>query len=112
MPELIPLRSGPAAFRQRTSLDGVTYELTFRWNERESAWYLAIADSAGETIRSCISLVLRWPLLRQVVGSSRPPGELYAIDLDATGAEAGLTDLGGRVRLYYLTAAERAVLEG
>ena len=111
MPQRIPSGAPGPSFTMRTSLDGVTFELTLTWNERESAWYLAIADSDGAVIRSGIRLALDWPLLRQVVDDRRPAGELYAIDVESTGVDAGREDLGGRVRLYYVTAAERVVLE-
>ena len=43
---LVPTRPGVPDYSQRTSLDGRTYLLTFRWNEREeSAWYLSLADN-------------------------------------------------------------------
>lgn len=111
MSQVVPLRQGVASFVQRSSLDGVTFELALSWNDRDQGWYLSIADSNGDPIRSGIRLAFDWPLLIQVVDERRPAGELYAEDLDGTGIDAGLEDLGGRVRLYYVTAAERAVLE-
>jgi len=111
MPRRVPLRTGLPAFRQRTSLDGATFEFAFAWNEREGAWYMAVADADGLPLRSGIRLALSTPLLRSVADARRPAGELYAIDLDGTGADAGVNDLGVRVVLMYITAAERAALE-
>lgn len=111
MPQRVPLRSGIPSFTQRTSLDGVTFNLDFAWNERESAWYFAVADADGLPLRGGVRMVLNWPLLFSVADARRPGGELYLIDLDQTGVEAGLDDLGVRVVLMYVTAAEAAVLE-
>ena len=111
MPQRVPLRTGVPSFRQRTSLDGVTFELEVAWNERESAWYIAVADADGVAIRSGRRMVLNTPLLLSVADARRPGGELYLIDLDGTGVEAALEDLGVRVVLMYVTAAEAAALE-
>jgi len=111
MPQRIPLQTSVSSFRQRTSLDGVPFELEFRWNERDGAWYMSIADTDGNPLRSGIRLAVDSPLLHSLVSDTRPNGELYAIDIEDSGEEAGFDDLGQRVVLYYVTAAERAVLE-
>lgn len=111
MPQRVPLRTGIPSFVQRTSLDGVTFELGLAWNERESNWYISFADADGVALRGGVRMVLNTPLLRSVTDARRPAGELYLIDVDETGVEAGLDDLGVRVVLQYVTAAERAVLE-
>ncbi len=111
MPQRVPLRTSIPAFTQRTSLDGVTFEFGFNWNERESAWYMSVADTDGLTLRDGVRMALSWPLLLSVADARRPGGELYLIDVDGTGVEAGLDDLGVRAVLIYVTAAEAAVLE-
>jgi hypothetical protein len=85
-------------------LERVEYLLEFWWNERESAWYFRLADSAGDDLRLC-KLTLDWPLLRGLVDDRRPPGELIATDTLGTGAPAGLQDLGQRVIVRYIEAA-------
>lgn len=111
MPQRVPLRTSVPAFRQRTSLDGVTFEFDFAWNERESAWYMTVADADGVALRGGVRMVIRWPLLLSVADARRPGGELYLIDVDGTGREAALDDLGVRAVLMYVTAAEAAALE-
>lgn len=106
MAQRVTLRTSVPAFRQRTSLDGVTFDLGLAWNERESAWYLSVADADGLKLRGGIRMALNTPLLRSVVDARRPAGELYLVDLDGTGVEAGLDDLGVRVLLMYITGAE------
>ena len=110
MPQSVPLRTGVPSFRQRTSLDGVTFEFEFRWNERESAWYVSVTDADGVPLRGGVRMALNTPLLRSVADARRPGGELYLIDLDGTGVEAALGDLGVRAVLTYVTAAESAAL--
>ncbi len=111
MPQQVPLRTGIPSFSQRTSLDGVTFEFDFIWNERESAWYMSVADADGLSLREGVRMAIRWPLLRSVADARRPEGELYLIDLDGTGVEAALGDLNVRVILTYVTGAEAAALE-
>ena len=84
MPQRVPLRTSVPAFTQRTSLDGVPFEFDFAWNERESAWYMSVADADCLPLRNGIRMAINWPLLRQVADARRPAGELYLIDLDDT----------------------------
>lgn len=90
---------------QTTTLDGVPYQLTFKYNTRESAYYLTIASSDGSTVYAQgIKLVSNFPLLRNF---STPPGELYALATSNTDdSPARLGDLAtrGRVALYYAEA--------
>lgn len=111
MAQRVPLQTSVPSFTQRTSLDGVTFEFEIRWNERESAWYMAIADADGVALRSGVRMAVRWPLLKSVADARRPGGELYLLDIDESGAEAGFDDLGVRTLLFYITAAEVADLE-
>ena len=90
-------------------LDGETYRLRFLWNDRIEAWTLDVFGSDG-TIRAA-SLAVRsgFPInaaLRSVAGL--PAGILIALARDSDGSDPGLADLGARVRVVYLTAAETA----
>ncbi|MCK6585962.1 MAG: hypothetical protein L6Q76_00095 [Polyangiaceae bacterium] len=103
---------------QRTALDGRDYLLTLRWNQREEAWYLDLADADDVLIRAGMKLVMGQPLLRGVLDARRPPGELLVLDMEGTSdavadlgpriADPGLDDLGVRHHLAYLDAAELA----
>ncbi|NIR31652.1 MAG: hypothetical protein GWN84_20540 [Gammaproteobacteria bacterium] len=110
--QAIPVKRDTPAWRQRTSLDGTTFELDFAWNERESAWYLTVRDVEGEPLRGAIRLVIDWPLLRSWADQGRPAGELYFLDLEGTGSAPTFVDMGRRLQLVYVTAADRAELEG
>lgn len=94
-------------WRQRTTLDGRDYTLSFRWNQRDGHWYLDLATSVGVAIRSGMMLATSMPLLAGLTTTARPPGELAI--LDTTGAvdvDPGFSDLGTRFRLVYFTATE------
>ena len=86
-------------------LEGQPYTFTFRWNERASAWFMAILDNAGNPLLCGRKVVIGWPLLARFVIPALPPGELMAIDTTGEGVEAGVGDLGGRVLLYYVDTA-------
>lgn len=102
MAELVlPTRTDLDNYTVDVSLEGVTYQLTMQWNYRESAWYLTIADEAGEVLVGGIKLVIDYPLLTLAGHPDKPPGQLYAIDTSKQGLPPGLTELGERVLLLY-----------
>lgn len=111
MAQAVPVKRDTPHWLQRTSLDGVTFELEFFWNERDAGWYLTVRDIEGNPLRGAIRMALDWPLLRTWADQGRPAGELYLVDLAGTGAPPTLEDMGRRLALRYVTAAERAVLE-
>lgn len=97
---------------QITALDGVSYVLTFRWIQREGHWLLDVADAEGVAIRSGLALVAGQPLLRGVIDTRRPAGELVVVDTSgANDVDPGFAEIGGpgaRFVLMYVTAAELA----
>lgn len=105
----IPLIANLPSYSFETILDGITFELTVRWNDRDGAWYLHLLDVTGAPVAMGLKLVANWPLLRLVPQDGRrPPGELYLFDTQGTGPAPTRTELGDRYRLNYLTAAEIA----
>lgn len=109
MSALIPSApSGSARWRQRTALDGVDFLLTFRWSQRSGCWLLDLADAEGVAIVEGLALLVGVPLLLGVTDARRPAGELVVVDTAGGDRDAGFVDLGDRVRLVYLTAAELA----
>lgn len=93
-------------FALRVTLDGRSYELGFSWSTRARHWFLDLFDSEGSAIQVGRKCVVDWPLLRCVTDARRPTGELAFFDVDRTGRDPGLYDLGYRTPLFYLTNAE------
>lgn len=104
--ELIPLKASNASYQVETVLDGTSYILTVRWNFRESSWYLHIETTDGVVVVGSRKLVPGSRLLRYVVGTARPPGELVLVDTMDAGGTPGFDDLGARYVLVYGTGEE------
>lgn len=99
---VIPCAAGDTPnWTQRTSLGGQDYVLSFAWSQRESVWRLQLADQDGSPIWSGV-LVVGLTLLRRVVDSRRPVGELVFLDTLAADEEATYSSLGTRHVLYYV----------
>lgn len=95
-----------ANWTQRVDLDGTGYLLEFVWNQREGRWYFRIATEQNVTIQGTRKLVVDYDLLSTCVDSRRPPGKLVALDTSKQGLAAAYDDLGARVKLVYVEAAD------
>ena len=93
----VPLTVTDSSFVQEITLDNTTYRATFRWNARESEWYMTLADIEDTVIRSGIKLVAGASFLRHAVNYDvRPPGELMLLGVatrDNLGIDATLVYL-------------------
>lgn len=92
---------------QTTTLDGVPYLLTFRYNSREEVYYLQIQSADGSiTYAQGIKIVANYPLLRQY--GDTPPGELMAMSTtpDDSPPQLGELGVGARCVLMYIEAAD------
>lgn len=103
---LMPLQPGVGHYAFRVALDGAEFELELRWNSRASTWMLTIADGAGATLVAGRRVALGTPLTARFRDGRLPAGELLAIDTSGTRGEPELEDLGTRVLLAYVPAAE------
>jgi len=98
---------GAARWTQTTALDGTDYVLSFDWNGRVGLWMLHLRDANGRSIRTGMMLTAGGQLLRGLVDTRRPPGELAVVDRTGRGdTDPGLDDLGARFALVYIDAAE------
>lgn len=104
MAQVIPVDPSLPSWRQQTELDGVLYELSFSWNDRDGSWFLTVRTVDGETISAGMRLVPNWPLLRKVRHEDRPPGELMVF----VGGGQGITreNLGEDAVLAYIPAED------
>jgi hypothetical protein len=100
----IPLALDVPYFEQETQLDGVTYLLTFRWNDRQEMWFLTVSDIDGDAIVSGLAMVQNWSLLRLVTDERRPPGRLVVFNTE--NRDPTLTDFGRSAALIYLEEAD------
>ena len=101
----IPLIASYPDFTQQCELDGATYTLHFRWNQRAEHWHFDLSTVDGVPIWSGMKLVTGFPLLRGCIHAARPPGDFYVIDLQDLDAEPTFEDLGSRFALMYVEAA-------
>jgi len=108
----IPARPGLTFYNLQIPLDGITYTLEIRWSVRESAFYMNVLDESGATpILSGLKLVLGAPIAAKNTGRAFP-GFFLVIDTSGQGLDAGIEDLGDRVRLDYFEAADIAAIGG
>lgn len=106
---VIPTDTGPDTTPQvlRLQLDGVTYQLTIRYNSRAGLWRVDIADDNGTALASGLSLRNAGiPANGCIFGRQGfPPGILMALATADPATDANLEELGGRVQLVYIEAA-------
>lgn len=100
---------GTEAYDQRTALEGVEYVFQFRYNLRRELWTFSIVALDGTPILTGQTVHVGIPLNRRAVGG--PPGILMAIAETDELDSPTLHELGARVKLCYLTAAEVADIE-
>ena len=102
----IPLRPDLDDYQFETELDGETYQLRIAWNARALAYHLSVLDGDGETLKPGIRVVLGIPLGIRDTDARMPPGQIIAIDTAHTDVEPAFGELGRRVKLLYVEAAE------
>lgn len=98
-------------FKLNVTLENVSYTLEFRWNERDSFWYMSVLNSDATLIYLAgHRLVADWGIGRSHVDRT-PPGLFVLRDTArpiGTGEEAGFDDFGNRHQLYYVPFADIA----
>lgn len=103
----IPVTPGTACTIERVSLEGSIYTLRMVWSERLDAWLLDIMTNEGVPIAQGLPLRAGVPInnaVRHLPGM--PPGLFVVYDSTQQGNDPTFDDLGVRVLLIYLTAAE------
>jgi hypothetical protein len=108
MAVILPTKTdGTERYAFSTQLDGQTFAFEFYWNERGGFWAFILSDAAGEQLMRR-KVVVGLPLTARFVDPRLPPGDFIALDTSGQDVEAGLQDLGDRVQLVYLEAADLA----
>jgi hypothetical protein len=104
--QLIPtLTDGTQAYTVTVRLDGVSFRFDFAWNPRGSFWSFILYDAAANPLVRR-RVVVGFPLLARFKDVRMPYGELVAIDTTQQGTDPGIDELGARVQLVYLAAAD------
>jgi hypothetical protein len=98
----IPTTSQHSNYPQRTTIDGVDYELLFMWNGRESKWYVSIFDANGNALAVGRAVVANQPLFERDTSPDLPQGMLFAMDSSYEGSHPSLFELGDRVKIVYV----------
>ena len=117
MAQLIPTQPDVPNYSMAVTLDGVDYQFTFRFSERESCFYLDLYLTDGTPLCMGRKVVCAWSLFRDFRYDKRiPQGALVAVpvsggsDEPATILDDGTGELGEgrRVQLLYFPASEIA----
>ena len=92
--------NGP--FEIEVELDEITYTIDFKYNNRESRWYIDVLLQSGERLVSGAKVVTNFPLLRYFGLDRRHPlGDLIAADFRTPDAPPNLAELGEEVPVNY-----------
>lgn len=106
----VPLRSDLPNYDLQILLDGVTYTLDLSFNVRLNAWFMNVLDEAAQNVLVAgLRLTCGASIGAKITG--RPfPGFFVVLDTTGAGVDPGISDLGKRVRLEYVEAADLASL--
>lgn len=99
---------GSFAYVFRMQLDGTFYRFQYKWNPRDTSWYLDIADDKGSATVRNLRMVIGDDILaphRSLGQDACPQGNLSVIDTSGAGLEALREDLGVRVIVDYVEVA-------
>lgn len=122
MPQIIPVQPDIPNYTIACTLDGIDYEMTFRYSERENCFYLDLSLTDGTILCGGRKVVCNWDIYQSFRYDPRiPQGALVAIpvsggsdapagfDANGNGELGDGSDTGSRrVQLWYFTAAEAA----
>ena len=107
MPELISTEDSPY-WNQQVDLEDTTYTFTFRWNDRESAWYFDIDEQDGSAIVRGQKILPFVDLLTRWADSRLPTGKLLVDAVDSNERPTRESLFNGDVSLIYFSLDELA----
>lgn len=111
MAEVLRIEADRGRFWVRERLDGVFYTLRGYWNAEDEPtnggfWSLSIVDLEGNERLSGRAIRTGVNVIEDLGDPELPPGAIVAVDTSGKHLDPGRDDLGSRVQLVYLTAAE------
>lgn len=91
---------------EASTLEGSTFVLSFSYNQRESVYYMGVADAAGVDVYTGVKLMPLQFLMRKCKDPRRPAGDFLVFDNTGSVVPPALHDLapGGRCSLLYCTS--------
>jgi hypothetical protein len=104
--QTVPTYDAPS-YQTTATLEGTTFRLSFQYAQRESCWYLSVADASGVDIYNGVKLICRSFLLSKCADPRAPAGDFYVFDQTGDFSPPGLEDLlqgSGRCLLVYVTS--------
>ncbi len=108
--EILVLDSDHEYYENEFTLDDESFRIQARYNARIDSWMLSLFDGDGNAIAVGRRVTVGNFLFPWLTGRNRPGGQLMAIDSedrsDTGGTDPGRYDLGERVVILYLDAAE------
>jgi hypothetical protein len=107
----LPLDAVDKNYSVSTVLEGETFTFAVRWNGRAASWFFDLYDVNGEIIIAGVRIALGVLLGRRTTDPRMPNGSFIVSDLSNAGREAGIDDLGSRVKVFFYPAAQLASFE-
>lgn len=98
----IPVPPSTPEINFTCNINGTTYNFHILWNDRDSSYYMDLAQPDGTPIFSSARLVLHAYIGRT---ANQPPvsqGVFMVIDTSGLYQECGIDDLGTRVQLVWI----------
>lgn len=107
---VIPTRQDVPHYTFEIDLDQSTFGFEFHWNDRDAAWYFDLYEGGifdeAHLLLAGRKVLLGCFFLNRFRDPRLPAGVLEVIDTSGQNRDAGLTELGTRVRLLYTEAAD------
>ena|ERR1039457_2886039 len=110
MQALPTLTDGSGNYSFHTQLDGTTFQFQFYWNDRQGAWFFNLLDAASNPLIMGRKIVLNLGMIGRFQIPGQPLGELIVLNISGINDPPGLTELGGRLQLVYLSVDDLAIL--
>lgn len=101
----LPVRSDVKSYTFTIDLNGATFTLRFRYNERGGIWFMDVADAQDNGIVNGVPVQTNVDLLSQTIKESLPDGLFIPIDETGNERDAGENDLGNDIILLFQEAS-------
>ncbi len=102
----IPLIPSDPNYEFSTTLNDVQFSFAIRWNSQDSAWYVDMADADDQLMVSGEKMVLGSFIGRKCTHPWFNDNVLMVVDTTLDELDAGLDDMGARIRFQHYTVLE------